>query len=113
MSTFDERRQRIVDHVGGDADLIRQECDAYGLPHDLHALLRHLYGNMAAIYGAQNSTIDTLKAKLEASRGPWIAEVLDQVKPAVSELERERDEARAEVTRLEAQVADLMAQVDT
>lgn len=47
-----------------DASLLREECEALGLPVSLKVLLRHIRNNHASIVGAKDHSI----ARLDASR---------------------------------------------
>lgn len=44
---------------------LAEECDRYGLPHNLNMLLRHIYANHNATIGALRDSNATLRARLD------------------------------------------------
>lgn len=60
---YQDRRERVL-QAADDQEALKTECEAYGLPVSLTALLRHLYGNMAATLGANEYRIQLLEEKL-------------------------------------------------
>jgi uncharacterized protein YuzE len=63
-SIYDERRARAGEY-SSDEQALETECHNYGLYPALRLLLRHIYGNAAATFGAQESLIKSLTERLE------------------------------------------------
>lgn len=62
-SVLDTTLTDIPGEPFSEEELLRRECERYGLPVSLHALLRHIRNNAAAILGAKDSTIEILEKR--------------------------------------------------
>jgi hypothetical protein len=49
---------------------LAEECDRYGLPHDLDALLKHVYANRDLSLAFKDQSIETLTEQLRGAVDP-------------------------------------------
>ena len=79
--------ERLLARANAMNRLLADECDRYGLPHDLVALLRHLEGNRAMTEAALAHSNSILRERVEAMA--VVVEAHCQVLRALGDLRRE------------------------
>lgn len=61
-----ERIVHAADALAAEQERLAAECERYGLPVSLDALLRHIYNNRDAVYGAKDQLAEILTSQRDA-----------------------------------------------